>query len=219
MSFLKGQYPEYDPYFEKDARKLFDWCILKVLTRFIDATSQSINNQLELLPIDDFKSIIEKNVGAFSLSKQLSKKYATIMYSYLTSKPSVLLKTLFDCYSGIINVNLVLREQEIPKLNFDNIKFLVVDTSFLVGLLCKTDPIYPLSVAVANRCVDLNIPLYFTSQTKNEMMSFIDGSVKEMDGLINRSGKFNVVRSQFVADFRRQTIRWSDYITIRPVAN
>lgn len=214
LSFLEKQYPAYDPYFDRDARELFDWCILKVLTRFIDATSQSIDNQLELLPIDDFKSIIEKKLGLFSLSKQLSKKYPTIMYSYLTSKPSVLLKTLFDCYSGIINVNLVLREQEIPKLNFDNIKFLVVDTSFLVGLLCKTDPIYPLSVAVANRCVNLNIPLYYTSQTKNEMMSFIDGSVKEMDGLINRSGKVNVVRSQFVADFRRQTIRWSDYITI-----
>lgn len=213
LSFLQGQYPAYDPYFDRDVRELFNWCILKVLTRFIDATSQSINNQLELLPIDDFKSSIEKKLGLFSLSKQLSKKYPTIMYSYLTSKPSVLLKILFDCYSGIINVNLVLREQEIPKLNFKNIKFLVVDTSFLVGLLCKTDPIYPLSVAVANRCVDLNIPSYYTSQTKNEMLSFIDGSVKEMDGLITRSGKVPVVRSQFVADFRRQNIRWSDYIT------
>jgi len=136
------------------------------------------------------------------------------MYSYLTSKPSVLLKILFDCYSGIINANLVLREQEIPKLNFDNIKFLVVDTSFLVGLLCKTDPIYPLSVAVANQCVNLNIPLYYTSQTKNEMVSFIERSAKEMEGLTNRSTEVKIIRNQFVADFNRQTIRWSDYITV-----
>jgi len=84
-SFLQGQYPAYDPYFDKDARKLFEWCILKVLTRFIDATSQSINNQLELLPINDFKSVIEEKVGAFSLSKQLSKKISNynVLLSYI----------------------------------------------------------------------------------------------------------------------------------------
>lgn len=215
LLFLKNQYSEYDSYIDKDARVLFEWSMIKLLTRFVDATGPSLENQLEMLPLDDFKSIITENVKDRFLSEILSKTFSTIFCSYLTSKQPILLKILFDFYSSIINIDLVLREQEIPKINFENLRFLVVDTPFIVGLLCKTEPIHPLSIAVAKRCLNSQIQLFYTSKTKKEMGDFINGSKKEMTGVLQPSKKYKPIRSQFVADFRRQkNISWPDYVVL-----
>ncbi len=213
LTFLKKQYKDYDPYIDKDARKVFDSVLLKLLTRF-SLSSNIFPNQIESLPIDDFKLIIDELVGKSTISTNLYKKYTNIIYSFLGLKSPHLLKFIFDSYSKIINLDLVMREQEMPSIDFlENIKFLLLDTSILTALMCKTDPRHPLASAVAKQCVIANIPLYYISKTKQEMWRVINGSKHEMNSLY-QSKKQGIIQSQFVSDFRRQNISWHDYITI-----
>lgn len=211
LPFLKKQYTDYDLYIDKDARSVFDAVLFKLLTRF-EISSKALESQIESLPIGDFKMIIEEIVKKSSLSKILSKKYADIIYSFVVSKSPNLLKLIFNSYSGIINMDLLIREQEMPPIDFlGDIIFLIVDTPVLVALMCETDPAHPLASAVATQCVKSKIPLYHTPDTKKEMWNFITGSKHEMSGF-SESKSNRIIRSQFVADFRRQNISWSDYI-------
>jgi len=213
LTILRKEYPDYDPYIDKDARNIFDSVLLKLLTRFT-ISSNLLANQIESLPIDDFKLIIEEYVRNSYLSKNLSKKYTDIIYVFLGLKSPYLLKFIFDSYSKLINLDLVMREQEMPLINFlENIKFLLVDTSFLFALMCKTDPVHPLASAVAKQCINSNIPLYYTSATKQEMWRSIKYSKHEMESLYE-SKNHGIIKSQFVSDFKRQNISWHDYITI-----
>lgn len=122
---------------------------------------------------------------------------------------------MFDNYSKLINLDILMREQEMPTINFiENIKFLLIDTSFLAALMCKTDPLHPLASALAKQCLNSNIPLYFSLRTKQEMWRVINGSKHEMDSLY-QSKRHGIIKSQFVSDFRRQNnISWHEYISI-----
>lgn len=212
--FLKTKYADYDPYIDKDAKNLFNSILLKLLTKFA-ISSKLLEKQIESLPIDDFKLIIEDQVEQASLSKNLSKKYTDIMYSFLGLKSPHLLQFVFDSYSKLINLDLVLREQELPPMDLlENIKFLLVDTSFLTALMCKTDPSHPMASAVAKQCINSNLPLYYTLRTQQEMWRAINGSKHEM-GSLYQSKRHGIIKSQFVSDFRRQkSISWPEYITI-----
>jgi len=211
LPFLKKQYTDYDRYIDKDARSVFDAVLFKLLTRF-EISSRSLESQIESLPIDNFKLIIEEIVKKSSLSTNLSKKYTDIIYLFIVSKSPNLLKLIFKSYSGIINIDLLIREQEIPSIDFlDYIKFLIVDTPVLVALMCGTDPAHPLASAVAKQCERSKIPLYYAPDTKKEMWNFIAGSKHEMGGL-SKSKTNRIIRSQFVSDFRKQNISWGDYI-------
>jgi len=171
-----------------------------------------VSSYIKSLPIGDFKMIIEETVKKSSLSKILSKKYADIIYLFILSKSPNLLKLIFNSYSEIINMDLLIREQEMSSTDFlDDIKFLIVDTPVLVALICETDPAHPLASAVAKQCVRSKIPLYHTPDTKKEMWNFITGSKHEMSGFSEPKSN-RIIRSQFISDFRRQNISWSDYI-------
>ena len=214
-SFLAQEYSDYDPYIDREAKNIFEWSILKLFIKFLSASGPSLENQLDLLPFENFKNIIDDYVGGRRLSLQLSKRYSDILCSYFFSKQPKFLNLIYDYYSGIINIDLVMREQEIPSIGFDDIRFLVVDTTFMVNLLCKTEPMHPLAVAVANKCKNSNIPLFYTSDTKKEMWGFINGSKKEMSGFSVSSTRYRPIRSQFVADFnRQQNMSWTDYMII-----
>jgi len=213
LPFLRKQYGDYDPFIDKDARGVFDSSLLKLLTRFT-ISSKSIESQIESLPIDDFKLVIEGSTKKSSLSRNLLKRYTDIVYSFMLLNPPKLSELIFDSYSGLINIDLIMREQEMPLIDFlDNIRFLLADTCFLVALMCKTDPAHPLASAVAKQCAKSNIPLYYTSRTKQEMLSSINTSKREMSGF-STSRCHGIIRSQFVADFRRQDISWNDYLII-----
>ncbi|MCG2735796.1 MAG: hypothetical protein L6282_05320 [Candidatus Methanoperedenaceae archaeon] len=214
LIFLKTKYADYDPYIDKDAQNLFNSILLKLLTKFA-ISSKLLGKQIESLPIDDFKLIIEDQVEQASLSRNLSKKYTDIMYSFLGLKSPHLLQFIFDSYSKLINLDLVLREQEMPPMDLlENIKFLLIDTSFLTALMCKTDPSHPMASAVAKQCINSNIPLYYTLMTQQEMWRFITGSKREM-GSLYQSKRYGIIKSQFVSDFRKQQrLSWPEYITI-----
>jgi adenylate kinase family enzyme len=212
--YLKEQYKDYDPYIDRGAKEIFDLTLLKFLRR-ITISSNYLVNQIESLPIDNFKLVIEECISKSFISKNLSKRYSEIVYSFLGLKSPHLSKFIFDNYSKLINLDLLMREQEMPTINFlENIRFLLIDTSFLAALMCRTDPLYPLASAVAKQCSNSNIPLYFAPRTKQEIWRVINGSKHEMDSLY-QSKMYGIIKSQFVSDFRRQNnISWHEYISI-----
>lgn len=209
LQYLGEKYPDYDGYIDRDVRELFDDILLKLLLKF-KISSDLLDKQIESLPYESFKKEIETIVENYSLSKILSKKFPNIIYTYLQSSSRPLYSFIYGYYSSIINVDIVMREQEIPKIDFaSNLKFLLVDTSFLVASMCVTDRLYPITSAVIHQCSKYNIPLYYSEKTKDEMQSLISGSKKEM-GSFTKSRK-PVIRSQFVRDFQNKNVSWSDY--------
>jgi predicted nucleic acid-binding protein len=91
----------------------------------------------------------------------------------------------------------------------------LLDTSFLVALLVKNDPIHPLAVAVCMQSAKGNIPIYYSNETKAELWRFIDGSRSEMNNGLISIGNPKVIISQFVKDFIRLKgrISWAEYAT------
>jgi len=210
LPYLRKKYPDYNTYLDNGARNLFDEVLLRLLIKF-KISSGALNNQIDILPYVSFKKEIENIISNYSLSENLSKKYPNIIITYLQSKSKILLDFIYNFYSCIINTDLVLREQEIPEIDFSsNFKFLLIDTSFLVALMCTTDNLYPLASAIINQCKKYGIPLYYTYKTQQEMQRFINGSKKEMEGLT--ISKKTVIRSQFVKDFSKQETSWNDYV-------
>jgi len=210
--FLKNQYKDFDPFIDKDARNVLDCILIEILKRFI-ISAEPLEHQVESLPIENFESLIKEEVDQANLSKNLNKVYPNIINTYIHSDSEVFLQFIFDNYSNQINIDLISREQEMPFIDFlDDVYFLFVDTPFLTALMCKTDPVHPLASAVAKQCENSNIPLYYTTKTKQEMLGLINGSKHEMSGLSTR--KKGIIRSQFIADFKRKKIPLNEYFII-----
>lgn len=113
-------------------------------------------------------------------------------------------------------MDLISKEKEMPRFSLiDNVGFILADTSFLVSLMCKTEPNYALSIAVSSQSNKRGIPIYYTKETKDEMRRFIRGSSREMRNGLVIKGNPGVIRSQFVRDYVRlnslEGIKWPDY--------
>jgi hypothetical protein len=204
--FLGIRYHEFDPYIDARLRNVFD----SLLMRFAINIVKSQKTVIDSLPIDDFRSIVEQEAHENKITWK--NKFVDIFSEYILSKSPKLLEFISNRYSGIINMGLILNEQEMPLLDLiDKVGFLLVDTSFLVALMCQTDDTHALSAAVSNLCQKRNIPLYFHEETKKEMDNLIRGSKIEMSGLVVE-GNPPLIRSQFVKNFRNsRDVSWPDY--------
>lgn len=206
--FLRTRYSSFDHKMDYDARLVFNSILLSMSMNIV----QSQKTQFESLPINDFRGIIE------SEAKKLKwkTKFADIFSEYILSSSPNLADFIFSIYSGIINMDLISKEKDMPKFNLiDNVRFILLDTSFLVSLICKTEPNYALSLAVSSQSKKRGIPLYYTKETRNEMRRFIRGSSHEMrNGLIIK-GNPKIIRSQFVRDYIKSNsidgVTWPDY--------
>ena len=79
--FLNSQYKDFDPFIDKDARKVFDCILIEILKRFI-ISSEPLERQVESLPFEDFKSLIREETNRANLSKNLDKVYPNIIDTY-----------------------------------------------------------------------------------------------------------------------------------------
>lgn len=209
-SFLRNEYPDFDEFFDVNARNVFDRVILKLFAR-VTSSSQYLEFQVDSLPLGDFRKQILFEVSNGQFKIELKKKFPSAIMLFLKSKSEVLLDFIYENYSWLINMDILLRQQEIPEFDFQNVlKYMILDTSFIVNLLCRSDSLFLLSQAVVQRCRDNDIPLYFTNKTKEELIGLIRGSLEEMRHL-RRGKKRNVIQSQFVSDFIRQTENWGSY--------
>lgn len=210
--FLGSRYSDFSKKMDYDVRLIFNSILLSISMNIV----QSQTTQIESLPIDDFRAIIESEANDL----RWKSKFTDIFCEYFLSDSPKLTDFIFNIYSGIINMDLISKEKDMPKFNLiENVQFILVDTSFLVSVLCKTEPDYALSVAVCSQSKKRGIPLYYTKETRNEMRRFIRGSSYEMRNGLVLKGNPRVIRSQFVRDYikcnsiedPKDKITWPDY--------
>lgn len=203
---MEEKYKDYDPYIDREVKTIFESILLKFAVKF----AQSEETRIESLPYSDFRSFVEEQ--CYNKGLKWENKFADIFCEYFYSKPSNLLNFIFDIYSGLVNMKLIYQGREIPEFDLvDEVGFLLVDTSFIVALLCITDSTHALASAVATQCAKRRIPLYYIDETKQEMWRLIRGSKLEMSGLVVE-GNPQVTRSQFIRDFnKRKRQSWPDY--------
>lgn len=208
VQFLKIRNSEFDPYIDAELRIVFDSLLMKFAINIVKSQKTVIDS----LPMDDFRSIVEQEAHENKIARK--HKFVNIFCEYILSKSPKLLEFISNRYSGIINMGLILTEQEMPLLDLiDKVGFLLVDTSFLVALMCQTDTTHALSVALSNLCKKRHIPLYFHEETKREMDNLIRGSKIEMNGLVVE-GNPALIQTQFVRDFKNVgTISWNEYFS------
>ena len=211
-TFILARHKEYDPVVHSNAKTVFDSLLLKILVRF--ATSKPLENQMDRIPLDDFDKIVSHEVKDNYFPDDFSNIYPSILMDYFSSESPQLLDFIFSSYCGLINFDLVLKEQDLPSIKFDSeIDFLLVDSNFIIPLLCNTDSKNPLSIALLNLCNRYNIPLYFTPKTKGEIWHTIANAKKYMSTK-NSMHKGYRVENQFVTDFSRSKGTWTDYTLI-----
>lgn len=211
---LKETYKEYDVYLDEDAKKVFELALVRLVTQF-DIETEKLESQLDSLDIEEFKSIIGKDVKNSSMTKGLGSKFPEIICSFFELKTPNFLEFIFNNYTSIINIDLLKIIQEIPSFNFIKyIKFLLLDTNFIISLLCKNHEAHPMAVTVTKQCVKSNIPIYCAVRTQHEMHGQISAAKLEMRGLLP-GAEHSVIMSPFVKDFlRSNTGIWSDYASL-----
>lgn len=206
---LKSKGVPFDLQLDKNTRRVFNAILLRILTRF--TIEKPLDRQLDELPLADFQKVIAYEINQFYFPDQFAKKLELHIIEYVSSSPENLLEFVLNCYCGLINLDLIEREQEMPKIQFKNqFKFLLLDSSLIVTLLCETQPNHPLAVCLIEQCKKLNIPTFYSALTKDEIWRFITGSKIEMKGLHLKKG--DSIRSQFIHEFIKKSIKWEDYV-------
>jgi len=211
-SILTQKCSIYDPHIHKNARLVFDAILMKILTRY--AISQPLENQIDNIPIENIKSLVQREISRISIPENFSKKFFEVLLEYFTSESKALLNCIFKCYSWFIDLNVIKKEKDIQSINFsDEVQFLLIDTNFIIPLLCSTDPRHPLSSAVISFCNKNKIKLYYAPVTKDQMWDLINASKSLMK--LDSSHKI-VYNNQFVDDYRNlnrtKFLHWSEYI-------
>ena len=211
---LKETYREYDMYLDEDTKRVFELVLVRLVTQF-DIETEKLESQLDLLDIEEFKSIISKDVENSSMTKGLGSKFPEIICSFFKLKTPNFLEFIFNNYTSIINIDLLKVTQEMPTFNFIKyIKFLLLDTNFIISLLCKNRSNHPMSVTVTKQCLKSNIPIYYAARTQDEVHGQISAAKLEMRGLLP-GVEHSVVISPFVKDFLQLNAGiWGDYASL-----
>lgn len=213
QKFLIAKDSKYDVHIHKNLRSVFENILLRILTRY--AGSKPLDNKMDTIPIENIVPLVRFEVGNAFSPREVKNNFERIILEYLDASPKVLTDFIFNAYIGIINIDLITREQEIPAIDFsEKVDFLLLDTSFIVPLLCKTDPKYQLSVSLCNQCKKMKIPIFFTHRTKTEILNTIVSSKQEASSLHKgyRGGSSN----QFILDYlnQKENTSWSAYILL-----
>lgn len=218
QNYFREKKEPIDVEFDSNARKIFDKTIFDILMG-IAKTLYELDIQIESIQEISLPDTISNNVSELFLTKETKDKFPSLLKEYFLSESPQIQSFIFSAYSKLLSLSILHHEQYLPQVkNIDNLSFIVLDTSFLVNLLCETAPAHPLAEAVISRCNKINIPIYFLSATRDELSRLIDASNREM-GTFSPTGKHAVTQNQFVDDFRHQYagtkgISWGEYLEI-----
>jgi hypothetical protein len=206
---LKQRWLNYDPFLHKKASDVFDSVLLKVLTRY--ALSKPLENGIDFIPIENIRYVINNEIVSRSIDGEFGKKLSEIMLEYFCSNEKELLKCIVNCYLWFIDLNLLSYEKKLSTINFcDELNFLLLDSNFVVPLLCKTDVKHPLSLSLVEFCNKAKIQIYYTDKTRDEIWGLIKASKNEM-----KLNPYKVYESdnQFLDDYRHlNATRGTHYI-------
>jgi hypothetical protein len=210
LKYLDSTKIDFDPYLDSGVQPAFDEVILKLLSKFA-STLTAEASPFDLLPIDDFKAVIERILKKSTVGEKRQAPIATALSDFLRTGSPSLKRLVFDCYTGLIRIDIIRREQELPAPDFiDSLRFFLVDTSLIVTLLCKSDPAHPLALAVVRESRRRGLPLYFAAETRAELNGLITGT-RRLAGSLTLPGHSGVLGNQFIADFQKSGMDWPEY--------
>lgn len=215
-TFLKENMYDYDIYLDREARPTFENILLQLLIH-VASTSENLEIQEESLQEIDMEKIVENIVSKSKLLPDSAKRFPRFIIQYLRSNSPQLQELVYNSYHSTVCMSIMFQAKSLPHINIiENIRYLVLDTSFLVPLFCQTDSRHPLVLAIVEDCKKRNIPLYYLPKTKEEMWRLIDGSNHEMSGLSSSKKAGPVMKNQFVEDFIYQNginefSNWDEY--------
>jgi hypothetical protein len=209
---LKHRWADYDPFIHSKTRDIFDSVLMKILTRY--ALSKPLENGIDYIPIENIKHVINNEISSRSIDRELGKKLFEVMLDYFCSNEKELLNCIINCYFWFIDLNLLSYEKDLTTIDFcDELNFLLLDSNFIVPLLCKTDVKHPLSISLTEFCNKSNIQIYFTDQTCDEIWGLVKASKNEMK--LNPYRTINI-SNQFIDDYRNlnatKGIHYVEYI-------
>ena len=206
---LQKRWLNYDPFIHKKARDVFDSVLLKILTRY--ALSKPLENEIDYIPIENIKYVIGKEIHVRAIEGEFEKKLFEIMLDYFCSNEKELLNCIINCYFWFIDLNLLSYEKNLNTINFcDELNFLLLDSNFIVPLLCKTDVKHPLSISLVEFCKKSKIQIFYSDMTHDEIWGLIKASKNEM-----KLNPYRPVNSnnQFLEDYRYlNTTRGTHYV-------
>jgi len=213
-TILKRNWSKYDPFLHKKVRVVFDSVLMKILTRY--ALSKPLENEIDYIPIENIRYVIQNEISLRAIEGEFGKKLFENLLDYFTSENKELLNCIVNCYFWFIDLNLLSFEKNLAPVNFsDETNYLLLDTNFIVTILCKTDVKFPLSISLIEFCKKSKIPLYYSDMTKDEVWKLVNASKSEMKLDPNRTYRMN---NQFLDDYRHQNtingIHYSEYIIL-----
>ena len=211
--YLKKEYKDYDPYLSGEVKEFFKNVVAKLILMF-DLKNGDLYDQFTFFDKAIFNQIVTNSVKKSVIENIFEKKLPKIICNYFDLRTDRFKSFIFDCYSAIINIDLLRNIQKIPKLNFiDQLKFLLADTNFITALLCETHENHLLTKIVSNHCENNGIPIYYSDITDDEMKSLIYSTRCEIKGKYQMK-KHSVVISPFIADSLNRNIEWNNYVII-----
>lgn len=147
--------------------------------------------------------------------------------NYIKEQTPELLQFIGTIYTGTINYDLLIKENDIDNLDFEDAppeqKKLFLDTNILIGLLCETDQLHPVASSLCVRAKELDYDLYYLPATSDELQHVIDRAKNTLSGF-SESGSDADLDNQFVRDcrnrdhrtkaqYKTELDRWADTLT------
>ncbi|MFB6188082.1 MAG: hypothetical protein ABEI86_14630 [Halobacteriaceae archaeon] len=210
---LQNQPRDVDPQFiNKGSKRAFEEFIYIFFKNLSDSADEIENINTDTLLVEDYEEIINKVIRVNNLKEENAFKSALI--EYLSEPGEELIDFTDSFYTGIINFNLLSKEEDIPFRELPTSgKKIFLDTNVIVGLLCKSDDLHPLIVEVCERSNSLGFAIHYSQHTVEELNTFISGSKHEMEEL-GTLPDTEMVNSQLVRDYVNSDDweSWKDYI-------
>lgn len=211
-NILSERDPDLDVEFIHDnMEEAFKRFLYEFFKAIFDSSEEMAEYEIDTLETINTERMIKEKISEYNVDK--SDLFKSTLEEYINNPGKELRDFTEKAYTGIINYNLLRREEETIKFEIQGEnKKLFLDTNILVAILCQTDKFHPLISSTLERAKELDYDLYYIPHTAKELQSFIDGSKYELQEFRGSGGNRDVVDSQFVKDFLRRDVSYSGYV-------
>jgi len=211
--YLKQQDKNYDIYLSRDVKGIFKNVVAKLILMF-NLENGELHEQFSFIDEESFNQIVTDTVKKSNFDNTIEKKLPKVICDYFNLKTEKFKSFIFNCYSAIINIDLLRNVQKIPKLNFiDQLIFLLADTNFITALLCETHEDHILTKIISDHCDNGGIPIFYSDITDDQMKSLIYSTKSEINGKYKKK-KHSVIISPFITDSLNKNMEWNNYVII-----
>ena len=208
--FLKEKDTDFDPFIHKNFKYTFQECLYGIVGVFSDQ-EDFYKNQIETLNQNliesDFIKIAEDN-GINS-----PKKFVSLFFEYLNNGTEKITDFIYISYKVAITYDLLRKGSILSQESCDIGEggILILDTNFIISLICKTDPTHKLIDSTIKLSKKLKCEICYTEKTKWEYNRLLKAADAQMKLKSFVKGK-HIADNQLIKDFVRQKRgAWGDY--------